>query len=104
MFCIMFLGTQSAALAFRQIVPQNTVVPFHRIGLRPGLYMPVLHEQLLIGLPVIRIAQPDLLARKLRYQPSAGLSPPGATHKIDELPAISINSNPYPAVVFLLPT
>ncbi len=85
-------------------MPEQAVMPFNSEGFCLGLRMPSLGDKRLVGLPVIRHHPPN---RHVRY----GLpelfprgSSPGAQYAVEEPFPMSINSNPYPAIVFFEPT
>ena len=85
-------------------MPEQAVVALNRIGFGLRLRMPLWRNELFIGTPVV--------THDVRYavvfngipEFSSGFRVAGTHFAIEEAFPISINSNPYPAIVFFEPT
>ncbi len=86
----------------RKEMPEQTVVAFNGVGLRLALSVFCQRYKLLIGLPVARTL-PDGLGFDLLPELLGCDSAPCTQYAADEFFPISINSKPYPAMVFFDP-
>lgn len=92
------------SLESRQIMSYSAVVSFHRKGFRFGLKMLPLGNKLLVAFPIIRTKVLYIYIFKFVPKSCSGLRRTVSADKRDEPFSKSINSNPYPRVVFLEPT
>lgn len=80
------------------------VVAFGCEGLGLRLHVLVVGDKLAVALPVIRAEAVDVPVFQLLPEPLTCFRGSVATDKIDVPFSKSINSNPYPTVVFFSPT
>ena len=85
-------------------MPEQAVIALNRIGFGLGLRMQLWRDKLFIGVPVV--------AHDIRYavvfngipELPSGFRVAGTHFAFEEAFPMSINSNPYPAIVFFEPT
>jgi len=84
-------------------MPEQTVITFNRERFLFSLDMLFFRHKIFIGFPVIRTHYSRGIFLDFLPKLFSGFSSPGANFTVDESVPISINRNPYPAVVFFWP-
>ena len=84
-------------------MPEQTVITFNRVRFFFRLYMLFTRHKIFIRFPVIRTHYSFGVILDFFPELFACFSSPGTHFTVDESVPISINSNPYPTVVFFWP-
>src|SRR5680860_316589 len=87
-----------------QVMSYPAIVALDRKGLALRLHVLVIRDKLAVALPVIRAEPVDVPILQLFPEPFPRFRRSVPTDKIDVPFSKSINSNPYPTVVFFSPT